>query len=295
MRKVSVLVPAYNCESTIKRSIESIMRQTYQDIEVIILNDGSTDNTAIELEKLKMKYPAIKIIHRQNLGVSATRNDLIKKASGDWIFFVDSDDTLQHAAIENLWKYANVFGSELVVGSHRVIGNSFRYTVGVKKTKVVNSRDACRMLLQDKQIKNYVWGKLIKKNLFDKLEFKEGFVFEDVDLMAKIFANAQKIVFTDEIVYNYYVNRKDSISHGLKPSIMMDMIDAYENQVSFIQNRFGSLNKESNFALRRLYMFVIALSIVKFDFNSQAYHYAKFKLKGYYGFASTKGEIFRNS
>ena len=119
--KVSVIIPAYNAENDIEHCIESIISQTYKNTEIIIVNDGSKDNTKKILEKLNNKYENIIIINQKNNGVSASRNAGINMASGDYLMFVDSDDFLENIAIEHLLKNKE---NDLVLANYKKYYNA---------------------------------------------------------------------------------------------------------------------------------------------------------------------------
>lgn len=254
---ISVLICAYNAERTIWQCVRSAMLQKVQPLEVIVINDGSKDKTAKLLNKLQEQYPKVRIIHQENQGIAAARNRAIAAAKGDWIFFLDSDDRMAPEALKNLTSAIPLNNSDIIVGAHQVKRNSLHYKVGVRKTTVLSGFSAMKELLKDRRIKNYVWGKLIRRSLFEQVHFIEGHLFEDVAIIAELFEKAKTITIIPDVVYTYYTGHKGSISNGLKPEILEDMIIAFEQQSAFILNHYPQLLKQSRSTLQRCYLLVI--------------------------------------
>lgn len=270
--KVSILVCAYNAQRTICECVRSAVEQSYDNLEVIVVNDGSTDKTANLLNMLKKQYPQLMILHKENGGIAEARNTALNLAKGEWIFFADSDDVMSQGAIELMIKKSKQFHSDLVIGAHLVKGNYFSYRIGVKREGVITPYLAMKELLKDQHIKNYVWAKLIRREIFQNLKFNEGRVFEDVQIMAPLFHNAKRIIAIPDIVYKYTVGKEGSISNGLKPQVLMDMILAFERQNSFILARYPKLKKESNQNLNRCYLMVKLSCFLHHHYSSRAYH-----------------------
>ena len=204
---ISVIIPAYNVEGYLRRCLNSLKRQTFTQIEVICIDDGSTDGTgAIADEFTTSEWPRFRCIHTQNQGVSAARNLGIDVAEGDWLMFVDSDDTVHKDYCRLPYKAACHYGADLVIFDHayehkRKLEPNKNLPVGV-----IDFETAIKFT------GNAVWRRLYKKELFKSIRFPEGKIYEDILTTYKVMHEAKKIALLNFRLY-YYTVRKNSISH----------------------------------------------------------------------------------
>lgn len=204
---ISIIIPIYNGSKTIKKCVESILNQTYEKIELILVNDGSTDETETILKKIcdnRIKYYYI-----ENSGVSFARNYGIAHSNGDFIFFVDCDDYIESNCIQTLYNY--VINNDLDIVKANYYINMKKNSLYNKKNKVYNMNDMhdyeeINKVFFNTYILNPVWGELIRKSViksrFD-LDIKMG---EDFKFNFETFKNANKIMIVDEYVYYYSLN-----------------------------------------------------------------------------------------
>lgn len=223
---ITVIIIVYNSEKTIKKCIESIINQNYYDIEIIVINDGSTDKT----EEIIKSYSNIKLYNIAHKGVSYARNLGIKFCKTPYFMFVDSDDFLEDNAIKIMYDKMKEYSCDIVIGS---IDNSL-------KQEIILTDDKYDYLFNQK-IKYIVtpWNKLYKKSLFKDLKYPDLSLAEDEYLFHHILKNSNKIVIIPNKTYNYTVN------NGLSSKLTlyyMDAIKAFENKKNFFKNtKYGTI------------------------------------------------------
>ena len=207
MVDVSIIVPIYNAEKYLKKCIDSLVNQTKKEIEIILINDGSTDNTENIIKEYKDKR--IKYFKNENQGIGKTRNFGIKKAKGNYIMFVDSDDYVELNACEELYKKAEKEKSDLVICDYyKVYNNGKKEEVTIKDFKPTTLKKYPELLLN---VNLAPWNKLYKKSLIDdnKLSFVENIKYEDTPFVAEALLKAKKIGKVNKSLI-YYVIHKNS-------------------------------------------------------------------------------------
>lgn len=258
--KVSVLIPAYNCQDTIYNCIRSIRKQTYTDIEIIIVNDGSTDETAQRLNNYAKYFKKqLKVIHSEHQGVAVARNTAISHATGDYIFFVDADDWIHENTIEEMINKAVGLDADVVI-----CGNDLDYGIKfkncVRREMIPNRRMVLKYLLKDTKVRNFAWGKLYRKSLWNNITFPNGKFFEDVATIHKVLIKSMKTVIIPNIFYHYESNNKNSITYSLRPNILPNMIESFSCQAENVLEFDPTLEKEvSRMMLRNKAIVIISL------------------------------------
>ena len=214
---ISVIIPVYNSEKYLKKSIESVMFQTYRNLEIILIDDGSTDKSAQICDKYAKNDVRIKVIHKKNEGVSIARNAGIEVSSGDYITFVDGDDWIEKDAIESLHKALINNNSDIVRGNYYreditgVYGKGNFYSF---ENKNINKddfelRNKLLIMILTGKFLSYVWLLLIKKSLLieNKILFKKDISFmEDTLFYVELICTKSKIYFLDKETYHYFDN-----------------------------------------------------------------------------------------
>ena len=207
---VSVIVPIYKVEKYLKRCIDSILKQTYTNLQIILVDDGSPDQCGSICDEYALRDDRIIVIHQENRGLAAARNTGLAAVSGEWIAWVDSDDWVESDFIYSMLSEAIANHADIVICGH--YKDYIRKTVyiGVNTKQYLSTKQAIPMLLQDNEIRNYMWDKLWRAELFRTIRFPEGQTFEDIAVCYKLFLKAQSIVILPEPYYHYTM-RKDSI------------------------------------------------------------------------------------
>ncbi len=235
--KVSVIVPVYNVEKYLKRCLDSIINQTLKDIEIICVNDGSTDGSFEILKEYSSKNSNIKIINKQNEGLSCARNDAMKIARGEYIGFVDSDDYIDLNFFEKLYLSAKKNDADIAFcGIKRVSKYSKRYKLSFKEEKIYNT---LKEKLSGCNIPEccYVWNKIYKtdKLLNNNIYFEPNVYYEDRCFTAQVLINLKKAVSVPDIYYNYYKN-KDSIVQRKTNNSEIDSIYTFGKMLKLLQS-----------------------------------------------------------
>ena len=244
MRKlVSLIIPIYNVEKYLPQCFESVYAQTYPNVEVILVNDGSTDNS-LDICKRYANRLEWKLINQDNQGLSAARNSGIDKATGDYIMFLDSDDWLEHDMIEKMVNAAEKYKVDIVETGIKWIYPSSQRIDEVKKDIILNKHDAlAAYLLQNKPIHSQVCSKLYVKTIFSEVRFEIGRLHEDGFFTYLAMYKANSYALLQYVGYNYRQNRQGSImTVPTTPRNIKDVTDMMEERISFfIKNNENDL------------------------------------------------------
>jgi len=213
---VSIIVPAYNLEKHLTKCLNSILRQTYQNLEIIVVNDGSIDKTKKIIDDFAKKDQRIKPLHQKNQGLSMARNNGIKVASGEYISLVDGDDTVAPNFIEELMQHiAASKDIDIAACGYQTI-----YPNQSKDTRVPNeilsgTEATTKCLIEQEDYSVLAWNKLYRCNLFKNINYPPNQVHEDNLTTYKLLAKAKKVAYFDAPLYHYY-KRKGSITDRTK-------------------------------------------------------------------------------
>lgn len=226
-KKVSIIVPVYNVERYVEKCIRSILDQSYQNIEIIIVDDGSTDDSYNVCTDLREESPdKIKLFKKENGGLSSARNFGLLRAQGEYISFVDSDDIVSQDFIEKLVFLLEETGSSISCCQVAKFNNEekpkFIHTV---EHSEYNTKKAIELLVTNK-ISSHAWNKLYVASLFQNIEFPIDRNYEDIFIMYKIFKNAKKVALYNNAKLYGYLQRKDSITGSVDSKTLNDYIDA---------------------------------------------------------------------
>lgn len=226
--KISIIVPVYNVEDYLEECIESIINQTYKNIEIIIINDGSTDNSGVICDKYSKKDKRIRVFHQENKGVSSARNFGIKNATGKYIMFVDADDYLELNTIEALCKH-KLKDSLVIFGYNKIYKNK----IIEKKENNFNVKtklEMTRMLFFNDNIGGFIANKIFDKRIIDKnsLLFNEELSYcEDLVFVCEYIKYITKFKYINCSLYNYRM-RKSSTSYSFFTGNNINIFDAYD-------------------------------------------------------------------
>ena len=256
MAKVSVIIPVYNAEKYLNQCISSIANQTMQDIEILAINDGSTDNSLNLLDQLSEKYKGrLKVFTKENGGAGSARNIGIENANGEFIKFVDADDYLRADILEKMYSIAKEHGVSLVRGNYQTILGPIKMEdkcswSDIKGSQIVDlSKNKDYIVTETPGIGN----KLISRDLIGDLRFPEKTKWEDLAIMPVVIASSEKLFHIDEPVYNYRVNMNTTIKDFInKIPHILDIIKCVENIETEMQKR--GLSEEYKSQIESLYI-----------------------------------------
>ena len=229
---VSIIIPAYNIEKYIGRCLDSLLKQTYKNLEIIVVDDGSTDNTDKIIDEYAYRYENIKVIHKANSGVSAARNTGIDIAKGDYIGFVDGDDTVDEEMFEVLIKNAVKYDADIShCGYKMVFPSRTDYYYNTEDIVIQDNYDGLKELLKADRVEPSLSNKIYKSTLFDDIRLSSDIKYNE-DLLANfyLFRKSIKSVFYDKCMYNYMIRKgsaatkKISKNKILHPILVMEEI-----------------------------------------------------------------------
>lgn len=249
-QKVSVIVPVYNVEPYIDKCVHSIVSQTYSNLEIILVDDGSPDNCHAVCDAWSQRDSRIKVVHKSNGGLSDARNAGLAVSTGDFIGFVDSDDWIAPEMFEKLLTALIEDNSDIAACTVEMVwedGTPSRLLTD-KKNCVLNKLEAQKALLEETILKQPVWYKLYRRNTIEGILFETGKCHEDVFWSYQAIGNAERISVIDYIGY-YYLQRKGSImgeGYSLK---RLDALEAYDLRYKYIAERFPELETEARIGI----------------------------------------------
>ena len=222
---VSIVVPIYNVERYLEECIDSILDQTYRNLQVILVNDGSTDRCGEIIEKYRSADKRVVTVHKENGGVSSARNEGIKHAVGDYIAFVDSDDILHHDYVHELLETALDDEAEIAACDFIRFRKNKQHDTEIqeKRKMLMDSRMAIFEMYKNDSIGWNCWNKLYNRYLFEDIQFPEGQVSEDKATIYKLFLKANRISYIRIPLY-YYRDREESVSSECSVKSYMDSL-----------------------------------------------------------------------
>ena len=235
MEKVSVIVPIYNVEKYLKKCIESIINQSYQNIEILLINDGSTDNCENICKTYQLSDKRIKYYKKENGGLSSARNMGIDHATGTYLMFVDSDDFIDSMMVEKLINLAKKYDASIVECNYFEILENQKTIFKPMQDKIYSSNEAIVALIKNCGITPTAWNKLYATKLFKDIRYKEGIYHEDEEIIVKLLSNCSKIVETRYPLY-FYVKRNGSIINSNFNLKHLDIITIMQKRISFLKD-----------------------------------------------------------
>ena len=249
--KISIIVPVYNVENYISKCLKSIINQSYKNLEIIVVNDGSTDRSGHICNYYSKIDKRVILINQKNQGLSMARNNALDIASGEYIGFVDSDDWVESDMFSTLYENAVVHNADIAICNATRIFDSEKINLPNKiflfskynndeSIAVYTGVNKFNYYLSKRDY--YVWNKLYKRYLFNNVRFPSGKLFEDIFTTYKLIDNANRIVITTKSMYNY-VYRTDSITERPFSIDKMAMVEAHMEIHKHISNKYPHLEK----------------------------------------------------
>ncbi|MBQ9664917.1 MAG: glycosyltransferase family 2 protein [Bacteroidaceae bacterium] len=240
---ISVVIPIYNVAQYLSQCIDSVLSQSYPELEIILVNDGSTDDCPRICDEYKEKDARVRVIHQKNGGLSDARNSGMKIAEGEWIYFADSDDWLERNALLKLHQFALINHCDVVQGGLYYVYSDhllFRKASKKEQMKTLLTRyEAMRELIINDRVKNFAWGKLYKATLIKDLFFPVGKYFEDSFWQHLVIDRVTQYGIIDEPLY-FYRQRGDSIS-GTSSNRLNDLLEGNKVRLKFIKEKYPDL------------------------------------------------------
>lgn len=250
---VSIVIPMYNVEKYLEKCIKSILNQTYSNLEIIFVDDGSPDRCGQICDEYAKKDKRIKVIHKENGGLSDARNIGIENSTGKYITFIDSDDYIDNCYIELLYNTLINNNADISIASHRVLYEKKCIDKSTNKEFCGSSKEILEKILYDDGVDLSAWGKLYKIELFNQVKFPKGRVFEDSATTYKLVDLSNNIAVCSKPVYNYVI-RNNSISNNEFSEKKLDLIISTKEMTDFIRNKYPDLEAGCNRRLMYAYL-----------------------------------------
>lgn len=249
---ISIIIPVYKVEKYLEKCIQSVINQTYENLQIILVDDGSPDNCGKICDEYAKKDHRIEVIHKSNGGLSDARNKGLEIAKGEYIGFVDSDDYIEADMYEVLYNLLKQYNADVSICNF--------YTVSQGKISIKNADNGIneynrieilKEILLDKNIQSYAWNKLYKKELFDEIKYPIEKKYEDIGTTFYLLEKCNKVVVTGKSEY-YYINRQDSIVNNVTESTITDYIELIMQRYDYIEKNIKELSSYNKDYLKRI-------------------------------------------
>lgn len=219
MDKISVIVPIYGVEDYLPKCLESIIHQTYGDLEIILIDDGSQDNCPSICEEYSLKDNRIIVVHKENGGLSSARNAGLDIATGEYVSFVDGDDWLEPRMLESLHNAVVKYKAEIVTcGINRITDSKVIPTCdNTGSVRQLSKKDYLELItLPEENVRFEVWNKLFLRSIIGDIRFKVGQIYEDIFFEREVSKNIKRAIQINESLYNYVENRLGATNSTFK-------------------------------------------------------------------------------
>lgn len=236
---ISVIVPVYNMERYLERCVKSILQQTYEQLEIILVDDGSTDSSPQMCDAYAAQDDRIKVVHKKNGGLSDARNAGLAVATGTYIGYVDSDDWIEPQMYEKLYHACVTHEAQIAICRYAKVYQDGTIKGGTKEIVPLDREELLQIYICDNSeytIYNSVWSKLFHRELVEGVLFPVGRNSEDIMYTTKAFCKASKAVYVDECLYDYVLDRTDSIMNVKSEERMFqDEIPFWKEHIAYIR------------------------------------------------------------
>lgn len=273
---ISIIIPIYNAENFIEKCLNSITNQTYKNIEIILVNDGSTDSSREICDNWSNKDKRIKVIHKKNSGVSETRNIGIDNSTGNYITFVDIDDYIDRNMIEKLYSNIKEEKSDVAICGLIKINENKKIIYKSKEKKIImnNQMEFLEELLKEKYFIGSLWGKLYRREIIGNFRLdKELRIAEDLDFLIRISENIRKVSNIGENLYYYYYNTKSTTKNS--------NYEKYSDELKVIEKNLNNKQLKKK-TIESRYLRILLNMYYKYKkAEPQKVAYCKEKIKGF--------------
>ena len=241
MDKVAIIIPVYNAEEFLKYSVESVLNQSYSNLEIILVNDGSKDHSGTLCDEYAEKDSRVKVIHVDNGGQGRARNIGVKNATANWIMFLDSDDYYEKKAVEYLISLRDKFDADMAattvveVRSYNV--KDSLEEVDLKDDTLLNRENALEEMFYGKIVGTSPVGKLYKKEIVEKYPFPEGVIYEDLAIAYEHINACETIAIGKHNLYKYYRRVGSTVNSKFNPKIL-DFFKAMDCNFNYVERDF---------------------------------------------------------
>ena len=259
--RISVIVAVYNIEAYLERCVYSVCRQTYQNLEIILVDDGSTDKSGELCDRMAGEDERIRVIHKKNGGLADARNAGMDAATGNLIAFVDGDDYIDADMYEKMLDVMLKEKADTAICRYRRVYTDGTQDDSTDRVIVWEGQEALQYYIEERDeydIQNAAWNKLYRRKILENLRFPLGKWYEDIMFTTKALSNADKCVYLDSACYNYIIDREGSIMNAqVNSHTFTDHIPAYQEKTRFLQalGRQDLADIHTYFFYKRLLLF----------------------------------------
>ncbi len=292
---ISLIVPIYRVEDYLDKCLNSIINQTYDNLEIILVNDGSDDNSIKIAKKYAKKDKRIIIVEEENKGLSCARNLGIITSKGDYIAFVDSDDYVEKDYIETLYKGIKKYKTKIAIGGYKTIYDNGKIKNKYSnKESVIDKKEALNKLLYVDDIYSFAWSKLYDRSLFEETKFPRNRLFEDIATTYKLIDSVDEVCVVSYPIYNY-VMREGSINTQEFSNKKMDLVISAIEMTHYIENNYIDLTDACNAYLMYAHLETIKqLSNSKKNYKKERQELVYYVKKNYLEYIKNKNVSLRN-
>ncbi len=236
----SFVIPVYNVSLFIEPCVDSVLKQDSDQFEIILVDDGSKDDSGIICDRLASEHPCIKVIHKENGGLSSARNAGVQAASGEYVFFLDADDTIKSDFLLHILQMDHFQQYDLIIGKVEMISDLKQCKEKVRSViyRECSGKEALEQYTRE-QIPGYAVCKLIRRSLIldNKIEFPVGHNYEDIRTIYKYLVYAERVAILEHTYYNYFISNQSSITNNDSMKNLKDYYDSIETMYNDLQKR----------------------------------------------------------
>lgn len=239
--KISVIIPVYNVKPYLRMCADSVFAQTFRNLEIIFVDDGSTDGSGEMCDALALEDERVKVIHQENGGLSAARNTGIDASSGSFLYFLDSDDAISPVVLAHLWTACVRARADVAIGDFMRFS-----TVEVPQerknfaTESLETEEALRRMLMNQGLGHQAWGKLFRRELWKNLRYPVGLLYEDYAVIYDVMLGASRVAAVTDAMY-FYRMQEGSIMHSRIGEKNLTLLDTSERVTKMLSERYPSL------------------------------------------------------
>lgn len=252
---ISIIVPIYNVEKYLNQCIQSIVKQTYKNLEIILIDDGSTDKSPELCDEWATNDKRIKVIHQKNQGAAMAKNQGLESATGELIAFVDSDDCIKIDMYERLYKLLKEKQCDIVECGYQCFENNITdEKITKNRLEICNNEKAIEYLIDNSLMKQVVWNKLYRKEVIGDIRFPKGRYIDDEFWTYKVLNEATRVCITNEKMY-YYRQHNSSIMGRQYNVKRLDAVDAFEERMVYIKKNQPKLKNKATLSYIGMVMY----------------------------------------
>lgn len=244
---ISVIVPVYKVEKYLEKCIDSILAQTYKNLEIILVDDGSPDRCGQICDEYAQKDNRVKVIHKENGGLSDARNAGIDVAKGDFISFVDSDDYILPEMMGEMISAAMKNNCDMAIcGVYRELKNKCEEQHFFEKQTILTQEELFQMCFED-SLPSYAWNKITKKECWNNIRFKVGITWEDIELFPRLLNVVHKAIYIDSPMYVYNCTRTDSICNDISKRYInaYNIANSFLSRIEYAEKNYPKFKNEA--------------------------------------------------